>query len=441
MTTKFPRRYLLGFFVILILVGFIGLRFWPGRGVDRQLQTIRAEGLPASASELDRWYKAVPLAENRALLVMDTARSLVVAPSTLARQRGEPTTPEMLSAIREHLEKNREVLAKLHRVRELPFSRYPVDLSTAYAISVSHVGVMKETVNLLQFEADYAAATGDPTNAVAAVASGLAVANTVRQEPLLISELVGIAADSMMLKVLERILNKLPLSDSQLEELSRFLSEEEKDSQDQILRALVGERAIGLSVFDLSFQQFQGLGGVSPGGVNGSDRLKTLGYQAYAVFGLRQRDQEIFLETMQHFCDAARAVDFPVMLAEFRRAEAGRIERLNSGFGRFAIFSRMLTSGLERSAGKGAMVTARFRCAEVALAIERFRLQHGDALPDSLQSLAPQFLHKLPSDPFDGSPLVYSKEGKGYKVISPGATAQRKQEVKNGYEVEIQVAR
>jgi hypothetical protein len=61
----------------------------------------------------------------------------------------------------------------------------------------------------------------------------------------------------------------------------------------------------------------------------------------------------------------------------------------------------------------------RMTCA--ALATERFRVAHANALPDSLSQLTPQFLDAVPADPFDGQPLRYTKGSpRGFTVYSIG---------------------
>ena len=46
------------------------------------------------------------------------------------------------------------------------------------------------------------------------------------------------------------------------------------------------------------------------------------------------------------------------------------------------------------------------RAAVARIALQRYRLAHGK-LPEMLQQLVPEFLDRLPSDPFDGKPLRY----------------------------------
>jgi hypothetical protein len=80
---------------------------------------------------------------------------------------------------------------------------------------------------------------------------------------------------------------------------------------------------------------------------------------------------------------------------------------------------------IPRSFAKVGEATARVRVAQAALALERHRFKHGNALPTSLDALVPGFLEAVPIDPFDGKPLRYEKlEGGGYVVYSVGKDRQ-----------------
>ena len=60
------------------------------------------------------------------------------------------------------------------------------------------------------------------------------------------------------------------------------------------------------------------------------------------------------------------------------------------------------------------------RSALTALALERFRLDSGGSVPDSLDALVPKYFPAVPLEPFDGKPLRYIRHGKGYVVYSVG---------------------
>jgi hypothetical protein len=60
---------------------------------------------------------------------------------------------------------------------------------------------------------------------------------------------------------------------------------------------------------------------------------------------------------------------------------------------------------------------ATLRTAHAALAIERYRLDHG-ALPETLDDLVPDYLDAVPEDPFDGAPIRYRRTEPGYVLYS-----------------------
>lgn len=72
-------------------------------------------------------------------------------------------------------------------------------------------------------------------------------------------------------------------------------------------------------------------------------------------------------------------------------------------------------------------VEARRRSALLALAVERYRLAHGGALPKSLDAITPSENTADLSDPFDGQPLRYRIKPKGYVVYSVGPDRQDQQ--------------
>jgi hypothetical protein len=55
----------------------------------------------------------------------------------------------------------------------------------------------------------------------------------------------------------------------------------------------------------------------------------------------------------------------------------------------------------------------------VACALERHRLAHGQ-FPDSLDSLVPAYLPRIPTDVLRGRPLSYHKEGEQYTLRGVG---------------------
>lgn len=63
---------------------------------------------------------------------------------------------------------------------------------------------------------------------------------------------------------------------------------------------------------------------------------------------------------------------------------------------------------------------ASIRCARAVVAIERYRLAHGQSLPSRIEDLVPSYLDAIPIDPFSGQPLRFVAEQQGYVVYSFG---------------------
>jgi hypothetical protein len=62
---------------------------------------------------------------------------------------------------------------------------------------------------------------------------------------------------------------------------------------------------------------------------------------------------------------------------------------------------------------------ATLKVTSVALAVERYRLVHGE-WPDDLAATAPQFLPAIPADPYDGKPVRYQRASDGVVIYSVG---------------------
>ena len=61
----------------------------------------------------------------------------------------------------------------------------------------------------------------------------------------------------------------------------------------------------------------------------------------------------------------------------------------------------------------------RLELSRLAVALERHRLDRGE-YPETLDALVPTYAKRIPSDPFSGKPLVYSRQPEGYVLYSIG---------------------
>jgi hypothetical protein len=441
-STRRAKWSIIGFCGALLIFSLFALRYFPQRGVGKQLASIRAEGLPASPQELDDWYKSVRDEENQALLIIDAGKARVEAPKgadPLSGQlgsldAGQSLSPEMEEAITDFLAANQPALALLEKATQLPASRYPIDLSLGAYTLLPHLAQVKGLAQLLRVDIVQQSHLGKTNEAVRSLNTAFALAASLKDEPLLISDLVRIACVAITLNALDRVLSEHQLDAEQLALLSAKLAETEAAGRIALYRALVGERAASLSVFKMSFAELDSLGAVSSASSEdfGRETLRAVGYQAYRASGLRERDLSLYLETMDEYVKGCKS-EFPGALQEFEKAVAAQSERFSRGFAQFAFYSRMLIPALEKAALKEANLTARLRTVEVALAVEHFRLDRDGSLPQSLEQLAPKYLSRVPVDPFDAAPLAFERlPDKGYRVTSREASARRRAERSGG---------
>jgi hypothetical protein len=81
--------------------------------------------------------------------------------------------------------------------------------------------------------------------------------------------------------------------------------------------------------------------------------------------------------------------------------------------------TEMFVYSMEKFARSCRRSQARLRCASCAVAVERFRLQHG-RWPQRLVELCPGFLKEVPVDPFAGQPLRFRRLDDGVVIYSVG---------------------
>jgi hypothetical protein len=100
---------------------------------------------------------------------------------------------------------------------------------------------------------------------------------------------------------------------------------------------------------------------------------------------------------------------------EFARLDAAREE--------LPMLARQLALHTSLVTKRFLEVRAELRSAAAALAVERFRRRHG-RWPERLEDLVPDYLDRVPADPYDGAPLRLRKLADGLVIYSVGANGQ-----------------
>jgi hypothetical protein len=294
-------------------------------------------------------------------------------------------------------------------------SRYPTRLEDGYDALLPHLAKTREAVALLSAEGLMHATDGDAEKATAAFLAAGRVAESLHEEPTIVSQCVRYGDWAILLPRLERALSLTTFTDSQLASLQTMVEGAERPRA--MARAMAVERVFGLSVITdrkvlaMAFRQ-QGWNRQM------ADLVTGLAVGMHRASGLQEKDKGFYCDVMaRHFAVMGRT--YPARLAA-----AQQLAALTNTPNRFCIFSQMLLPGLVRIHAREANHAALVRVGAVVLAIERFRLAHTNALPNSLEQLIPAFYKTVPTDPFDGKPLRLKTHGASYVVYSIGSDGQ-----------------
>lgn len=423
---RFPRLSpltLVGLAFLLLLGGFICWNLRPEN--DPRVEAIRQAGYPATLKELDTWYAHVPESRNAAVLLtkafaqpgmLDRSSTRdVLGESEWVPTRGHLLNDQAKAELAAVFATNQTVLELLHSTTALTNSRFPLDLTLGFQTLVPHLAKVKAAVLMLTAEALLDASQGHNDETIAALQAAGSVANSIAQEPLLISQLVRIGCWAIISKRVELILNGTNLSDEQLSALQALFSDAEQPNA--MARGLAGERASGLAIFTDSQFQSTSLGSSTP---SLKDRLRTsLFISALKATGILRKDKAFYLDIMATNIAAAEA-PFPDRITQASATGGIGTRPLLAAPSRMLIFSRVLLPALSRTTERDAEHVAHIRTAQTAIAIERFRRAHSNGLPADLHELVPAFLPSVPTDPYDGQSLRFKRLTSGYVVYSIG---------------------
>lgn len=401
---------------LLLLFAFVVWRVLLYFEINRRLADIRGAELPTSGAELNTWPRAVPDAANAALVLTqafaltrtfsDGRSNEVVEPKLLERTNQWSSETRVLVA--GYLDMNEGALAKAREALQLSQFRYPVDFSYGPETEMPHLSALKKLARIVALRAVLAAEEGRTEESREHIRLLLSLAATLEDEPILISHLVRLSIIRMAVKVTERSLSRVALGDAG--GLQTAFASAAKTNL--LSLAFVGERAAMIAPFRLSWSEIQSFNQTD------EDQARPRKPQRYSgkptpllwLSGFFERDLNFYLQTMDKSISLA-ALSAPrnlVLTNHFD--EASRIAQK-----RLYILSGMLLPAFTKIAMRDAAALTQLDLASTALAVDRFRIAHG-RLPKDLDELLPQFLARIPADPFDGSPLHYRRLTNGFVI-------------------------
>lgn len=367
------------------------------------IAAIRAAGEPVTPAELNAWYPEVAAGQNAATIYAEAFAAL----------------PENSSAALPPLSQVQKPLQLLHQAAARTQCRYAIDLSNGFKTMLPHLAKVKLSAKLLQEEALQAASAGRMDPVAESILASLALARSLEEEPILISQLVRVAALDISVNTLEQCLWRRALTDEQMIRLELSLQAAEAGTPTAFARAMAGERCNGLAMFQLKPEDMSVILDALTDSSSPDASVKTL-LSNYAKSDTIKADQEFYVDHLNQAVEIFK-VPFPSSLDKaILWGDWGPMAKAKSYW-----LSAMLLPGISKVPEKSAIIVAELRVGQAVLAVERYRHAHQNALPDSLNDLVPQYLKAVPADPFDGALLRFKTiPQRGYMVYSIGKDRQ-----------------
>jgi hypothetical protein len=257
---------------------------------------------------------------------------------------------------------------------------------------------------------------GQSDKALADVKLMLRLSDSIRTEPFLISHLVRIAMVNLALQPVWEGLVAHQWSDQQLAELDLDLAK--ADLLTDYHTAMRGELVLceigNIEFLRLYPEHARDLMGEYDD--DASSRIfGRIVWQAIPAGWFYQNELGCARPMLEYYLPLAEVEQHIVRPGDVERA--GSVVNSNLAHrSPYNILTRMILPALGGAVRKFAGGQESVDLARVAIALERYRLAHGE-YPESLEALAPQFLGKLPRDIINGKPLHYRRTTDGQFVL------------------------
>jgi hypothetical protein len=331
----------------------------------------------------------------------------------------QPQTPaqDVLLA----LSKFDPVIEQLRTDSVLPESRFPIAYEQAdkAAILLPHLAALKRQSQVLKLRSLAELETGQTDQAAADINLSFRLISAIRTEPFFISQLVRLAILNIAFQPLWQGLAEHKWSEAQLVEFDRelasldFLADYESSVRGE---RVMHTKEIEYLQYQRSIRKLNGLPDMSQTGKgqdNLHDSILDLVYYFLAPSGWFEQSK-LWLSRflIENYAPIARVDLQTVSVSEVKKAVASETAKLEQG----NFIEQIMTPALGNAVKRFARGQAYVNLARVAIALERYRLAHGQ-YPESLDVLTPQYLSELPHDIINGQPLKYRRDPDGQFVL------------------------
>lgn len=418
------KRLLIGGGVLLLAL--LVLRTWWGweaqRRLDAQIAVYVARGEPIYPEDFDT--EPIPDDQNAAKFLKDAAAALNL---TMEQNNNVGQWYLDVGDVAEHLDEIRKMvdahapaLQLLRKGRHASMTDWGVKFRTpVMSTMLPSLSAQRMLAKFVWLDVLMKHQTGDDAAAVELLRDVTAQAKIMDRHPTLIAHLVAIAIDALAVNAIESIAPQLMVeglensptrlaTPANREQLLRLIEDLADDTAlaSAARQTMMGERMFHLDMFQIVLNDGASIGAITSFGGMGLPSL-LVRVAKYPVEPLLRLDALHALRLLTPSVDAIGRTDWGQLQASLpdEAPPDSLIDALSHPLSRIIIPSlgRAFLLHFRSLAGR--------KMAATALAIRLYEVDHGKR-PETLTQLVPDYMRKLPVDPFasDGRALAYLPE-------------------------------
>jgi hypothetical protein len=428
MNKRNTKYWIMGAIAVIIGIGLTFPFLIAKSRLNAEIAQLKKEGLPVTPREFaNKYYKPIPKEENAAA-TFDAAyalytkdkdfRNLVSVGTAQCPSYDQKIAPQLLSTAQEFIKGNNELLNKMSEIRKYDRIHFNHSWEDSYSIPLPHLNKLRNTARIFCVKMELIIYKNNPKQASELLQEMFHLSKLASQSPFMIGQLVFYACDTIAPGILQRFMSTLSFTSEQLKGLEKICSEHEQYVIKRWPYMWKAELTLALSwakhnILDGRF--------LNP-------------YKSYPYIKDIPKNYRIafYNYSGQYINDIASQVrsskammNVPVDIYVKRKRKLEKIRNDN----KTSQHSNMFWGSNLNLYLKALGVIARLRCAKTACAVERFRLKY-NRFPKTLEQLVPEFLGKVPIDPFDGKNLRYFRDefDMNFEVPLPFKKKNKKEE-------------
>ncbi len=427
--------------VVLVVVSialYAAISYWTARAIRNEIARIRAAGEPVTFADLDAMtpqadpaQDAGPLYQAAAILVIDAApdESNDIDAAFFSSPAEQNPSQKTLGDADDLLKKNRPALDLLDQGASLSGCNATVEIEDGISAALRNFSRFNGLSHAASLRTRVLAFRHQDEQAVQSALAELPLIRVFDRQPILVASLVRASLLSRDFADIAWILERSHPSDASLAALANALAKTVPESS---RRTLVADRVYFIetsrSVLLPDYQPGPG----EPDALPLPESWTRTGLGKNQI--VRQRVwapplPESWTRTGVGLIARRFARDNLLLENRFITATSldwpARLDAVNdiadhpgSTWNFSGIATHILAPSFARAMLIDAQVFSVWQSTQAAIQVERYRLSHNGALPDSLGNL-PNATN-LPTDPLTSKPLLYAKTPDGYCIYSAG---------------------